>query len=508
MNRQMAILVLPAFCVLVGLIVHSLKFRGRRDTLYFFIAAALFGIIRGNVIWWITAVHFQGKFPYVFQNRVMGVYHDSFTADAGWIVCTYLGVFLAWRIADRIPWARGRVFALVSLSCLFNVGLAYAVESTAITMGWWEWTISTKSAVLRDVPLAGIEAWFSIGIDFLLPYLLIRHVRRPGQWWPYLSLLIFPGHMLTHLSNQRVSALLPVVPYDIYYFLLFMAVLVLPFVSELRLARTFFPERALGRDKQGAPIRGIKPFLERSIPFFGLGVVVGVLLFCDLVLHRNPSLLVAKIPLGLYTLLAVPALPPLAVLILAAILPVFLGVFLLPPIMIPLFFFALRGRSLWPRRPWLRWAYVAVPLVLTAWFYVWSHQRDEVDRRYWALIQNAKVVAATNPSGADQELVQAVNLKPYSLPAHEARVMLAFQTKNYDQAEAILKHMLELRPISEEISANFGNLYLLRGNYDEAERWFKKALAINPQHAYSREMLQNLDRLRKGERTQGLIQPP
>ena len=508
MNRQMAILVLPAFCVLVGLIVHSLKFRGRRDTLYFFIAAALFGIIRGNVIWWITAVHFQGKFPYVFQNRVMGVYHDSFTADAGWIVCTYLGVFLAWRIADRIPWARGRVFALVSLSCLFNVGLAYAVESTAITMGWWEWTISTKSAVLRDVPLAGIEAWFSIGIDFLLPYLLIRHVRRPGQWWPYLSLLIFPVHMLTHLSNQRVSALLPVVPYDIYYFLLFMAVLVLPFVSELRLARPFFPERALGRDKQGAPIRGIKPFLERSIPFFGLGVVVGVLLFCDLVLHRNPSLLVAKIPLGLYTLLAVPALPPLAVLILAAILPVFLGVFLLPPIMIPLFFFALRGRSLWPRRPWLRWAYVAVPLVLTAWFYVWSHQRDEVDRRYWALIQNAKVVAATNPSGADQELVQAVNLKPYSLPAHEARVMLAFQTKNYDQAEAILKHMLELRPISEEISANFGNLYLLRGNYDEAERWFKKALAINPQHAYSREMLQNLDRLRKGERTQGLIQPP
>jgi len=507
-NRQMAILVLPAFCVLVGLIVHSLKFRGRRDTLYFFIAAALFGIIRGNVIWWITAVHFQGKFPYVFQNRVMGVYHDSFTADAGWIVCTYLGVFLAWRIADRIPWARGRVFALVSLSCLFNVGLAYAVESTAITMGWWEWTISTKSAVLRDVPLAGIEAWFSIGIDFLLPYLLIRHVRRPGQWWPYLSLLIFPVHMLTHLSNQRVSALLPVVPYDIYYFLLFMAVLVLPFVSELRLARPFFPERALGRDKQGAPIRGIKPFLERSIPFFGLGVVVGVLLFCDLVLHRNPSLLVAKIPLGLYTLLAVPALPPLAVLILAAILPVFLGVFLLPPIMIPLFFFALRGRSLWPRRPWLRWAYVAVPLVLTAWFYVWSHQRDEVDRRYWALIQNAKVVAATNPSGADQELVQAVNLKPYSLPAHEARVMLAFQTKNYDQAEAILKHMLELRPISEEISANFGNLYLLRGNYDEAERWFKKALAINPQHAYSREMLQNLDRLRKGERTQGLIQPP
>ena len=67
---------------------------------------------------------------------------------------------------------------------------------------------------------------------------------------------------------------------------------------------------------------------------------------------------------------------------------------------------------------------------------------------------------------------------------------------------------LELRPISEEINANFGNLYLLRGNYDEAERWFKKALAINPNHAYSREMLQNLERLRKGERMEGSVQSP
>ena len=504
----MAILVLPAFFVLVGLILHSVKFRGQRETLYFFIPAALFGILRGNIIWWITTVHFQGKFPYIFQHRVMGVYHDSFTADAGWIICTYLGIFLAWRITDRIPWARGRVFPLVSFSCLFNVCLAYAVESTAITMGWWEWTISTKSAVLRDVPLAGIEAWFSIGIDFLLPYLLIRHVRRPGQWWPFLSLLIFPVHMLTHLSNQRVSALVPVVPYDIYYFLLLLAVLVLPFVSELRLTRPFFPDRALGRDKQGAPIPGRKNAWEQSLPFWGLGIVLGVLLVCDLGIHRNLSLLVAKIPIGLYTLLAVPAVPPLAVLGLSVVLPLFLGIFLVPPILIPLFFLALSGRALWARRPWLRWAYAAVPIVLTIWFYVWSHERDEIDRRYWALIQNAKVAAASNPTGADQELVQAVNLKPYSLPAHEARVMLAFQTKNYDQAEEILNHMLELRPISEEINANFGNLYLLRGNYDEAERWFRKALAINPNHAYSREMLQNLDRLRHGEQPQESILGP
>ena len=53
-----------------------------------------------------------------------------------------------------------------------------------------------------------------------------------------------------------------------------------------------------------------------------------------------------------------------------------------------------------------------------------------------------------------------------------------------------------------------GTLYALRGNYDEAERWFRKALEINPKHAYSREMLQNLDRLRRGERLEGSIATP
>ena len=68
--------------------------------------------------------------------------------------------------------------------------------------------------------------------------------------------------------------------------------------------------------------------------------------------------------------------------------------------------------------------------------------------------------------------------------------------------------MLELRPISEEIHANFGTLYIMRGDYDAAQQWFEKALALNPRHAYSREMLANLDRLRRGEgRPEGLAPP-
>jgi hypothetical protein len=180
MTPRMAILILPATAVVIGLVIHSLKFRGGRDTLYFFVAAALFGVARGNVIWWITTVHFQSKFPYVFQKRLLGVYHDSLTADAGWIICLYIGSYLAYRICSRLPGAKGRVFPMVSLACLFNACLSYAVEASAMNMGWWQWNLSTKSSILSDVPVVGVIAWFSVGFDFLIPYYTIRHYRAPG----------------------------------------------------------------------------------------------------------------------------------------------------------------------------------------------------------------------------------------------------------------------------------------------------------------------------------------
>lgn len=37
--------------------------------LYELLDAAVFGILRGSIIWWITTIHFQGKFPYIFQRR-------------------------------------------------------------------------------------------------------------------------------------------------------------------------------------------------------------------------------------------------------------------------------------------------------------------------------------------------------------------------------------------------------------------------------------------------------
>ena len=120
MDPKMAVLAIPAAFAVAGLVLHSIKTRGGRETTWFFLCALLFGIIRGNTIWWITTVHFDDDFPYLFRNKLIGVFHDSFVADMGWILCLYLGSYLAYCVLERIPEIRSRIFAAVALASLFN----------------------------------------------------------------------------------------------------------------------------------------------------------------------------------------------------------------------------------------------------------------------------------------------------------------------------------------------------------------------------------------------------
>lgn len=493
MTPRMAILILPAAAVVAGLVLHSLRFRGGRETLYFFLAATAFGIARGNVIWWITTVHYGGKFPYIFQKQLLGVYRDSLTADAGWIICLYVGSYMAFLITSRLPHMSGKLFPMVSIACLFNVCLSYAVEATAMTMGWWQWNLSTQSSILSDVPMVGIVAWFSVGFDFLIPYYIIRHYRRPGQWWPFLTLLVFPLHMGTHLFGDRVSHLLPITPYNIWHWLMLLAALSLPFLSRIKMRRPWLPSRAAPSQARGGRV----PRFYSLLPALGLGVVVAVLLISDLGITGDPRLLITKVPLALYAMLAVSSIKPLWVLAASVILAVAGGALLVPPAVGPLFYMALWGAGIWRRIPWLKLVYILVPIVLTVVYYNWSVSRDEVDRRYASLIHRGEGLAKEGKiEDAIEVLSGAADLKPNSLPAYEDLMVLYSKVKRYDEAERILEKMLELRPISEEVHANMGNVKLLRGDLDAAEMWFKKALDLNPSHEYSLEMLGQIESIR------------
>lgn len=504
MTPRMAILILPATAVVAGLVLHSLRFRGGRETLYFFLAATAFGITRGNVIWWITTVHFGGKFPYIFQKQLLGVYHDSLTADAGWIICLYVGSYMASLITRRLPHMSDKLFPMVSVACLFNVCLSYAVEATAMTMGWWQWNLSTQSSILSDVPMVGIVAWFSVGFDFLIPYYTIRHYRSPGQWWPFLTLLIFPLHMGTHLFGDRVSHFLPITPYNTWHWLMLLAAISLPFLSGIKMRRPWLPSRAVP-SRAGADGR-VGRFYS-LLPALGLGVVLAVLLISDLGITGDPRLLITKVPLALYAMLAVGSISPLWVLAASAILAALGGALFVPPVVVSLFYAALWGAGMWRRTPWLKPIYILVPIVLTGVYYNWSVSRDRVDLRYASLIHRGKDLAKQGKiEDAIDVLSGAADLKPNSLPAYEDLTVLYSKVKRYDEAERVLEKMLELRPVSEELHANMGNVKLLRGDLDAAEMWFKRALDLNPSHAYSQEMLGQIESIRK--KSSGEAGPP
>jgi hypothetical protein len=498
MTPQMAILVIPAAAVVAGLIFHSIKFKGGKETLYFFVFALLFGIARGNVIYWITTVHYQGKFPYIFQKRLLGVYHDSLTADFGWIICLYIGSYMAFRIADRLPHIRGKLFPAVSLACLFNFCLSYAVEATAMTMGWWQWNLSTRSSILSDVPMVGIVAWFSVGFDFLIPYYLIRHYRRPGQLWPFLTILIFPLHMATHLFHDRLSAIVPITPYNIYHWGMVLATMILPFASSLRMRIPWLPPEALHPDRSPRGSRVTPGRFVVNLPLLGLGVVASVLLISDLAITGESRLLISKTPLAVYTLLAIHHIPAALVLIAAGLSVAFGGILMVPPLLIPLFYAALWSKSMWSGMRRLGLLFLLVPLLLTGWYYTWSRTRDALDRRYIALCDEGMTLAEkADIDGSISRFSAAAALKPYSLRAYQNLSILHSRKRQYGEAERILRKILELRPVSEEAHANLGNLYLLKGDLDEAEVWFKKALDINPSHEYSLQMMGQIDKLRK-----------
>jgi hypothetical protein len=497
----MAILAIPAALVVAGLVVHSWKTRGARDTAFFFSFALLFGILRGNTIWWITTVHFPGDFPYIFKNKLIGVFHDSLVADMGWILCLYVGSYLSLCVLERIPALQGRLFPMVTLACLFNATLSYAVESTAIEMGWWGWNLGVHSEVLRDVPMAGIIAWFSVGFDFLVPYLLVRHYRRPGEWWPWLALLIFPLHMLTHLSNTRVSDVLPIVPYNIWHWGMVLATMFLPFAVKLRLRRPWLDAAYLPGAPPSAPAGQNAPavgIFVRNLPMIGIGVVLSVLFVSDLLIVRSPELAATKAALVYFVLLAIPQIPAWSVLGVAVLAAIMGGQLFHAPLVVPITYYAFRGVAIWPRVPLLKWAYVLVPLALTWSYYDWSMQKHARDQLYLSTtFQGVELVKQGNVDAGIAMFNDAIAIKPYSLRAYEGLSMTYVQLKRYDDALAAMSRVAELRPVSPLIQENIGGIHMLRGDLDAAERAFLRAIELKTKDDYARQMLQEIARLRR-----------
>lgn len=298
------VLFISSLSALALLVLHSWRRRGGRVTAAFFIGGAVFGVLRGNVVWAICRYCLgagTNATPYLPQGRMLPhLGHESLQVVIGWLFASYL----AWTLSEfalRRVGREDRLFPTVALSALFMACIGYSTEAVATRVGWWYWDFSTANVLFGHVPTAGIAAWFSVATDFIFPVLLIAcsEYRSRLRW---LALLVFPLHMGAH-------ALYNVVPYiDDIYPVIVLAVAALALFGQTRLVTGF-----------AARPEGARRGLIDLIPAAAVATYLAVILWAALVVAGDAESACAAIPLGVFAALAIVPLQLVVVAVLAAV---------------------------------------------------------------------------------------------------------------------------------------------------------------------------------------------
>ena len=303
------LLSVPSALGLVLLLVHGFTFRRTRVMLGFLGLGLIFGLLRGNVIHWMTVdlprevAGGFGMMPYTITTPVIRIGDASLQECVGWLFALYLGWCLSERVLDRMGWTERPALPLAGLLFVWMGCICYAVEAGAGALGWWVWSISTENRLFLEVPPAGMWAWPSVAFDFALPFLLIVAHRGTGKRWPWLLALIFPVHMAVHVTDSFVEGglLAWLAPSRIWHWLMLAAMVTL----------------ALGGRRPLADLRETpRPGLARVARWFPLGVawmlVIDLWVGIGLVAGRT-DLLLTTLPLLVFVLLGLPRIPVLAV---------------------------------------------------------------------------------------------------------------------------------------------------------------------------------------------------
>ena len=200
MEPRVLLLAIPSFLVLVLLIVHSWRALPRRRALAFWLSVAVYGLALGLAVAWVTESGLGAAAPYEIREPLLPVFGIPLQELAGWAIVAYL----AWWLGNRFS---RQLFQQAAWGCLFLGAISWAVEAAAVAAGWWRWTVPAGSPFLLGVPWIGLVDWFFVGTDFLLPFLVITAPALAGRPARFLSLLLFPLHMASHLWLEPVAGI-------------------------------------------------------------------------------------------------------------------------------------------------------------------------------------------------------------------------------------------------------------------------------------------------------------
>ena len=285
------LLFVPSAVAIAVLMWHAWSYRGRRIALSFFISAFLFGVVRGNVIHWITVESQGGVMPYVFTQPVVQIFSASLQAIIGWIFSLYVSWWLAERVLARIPALKGDLMATVGMACVGMAAVGYGVEGGAAAAGWWLWSIPTYNRFFVGVPTVGIAEWFAVGFEFFIPYFLVFCTPYRRRVWAHALWGVFLFHMFLHLFSEPLSRSVPTQPFVLWHWISILTLGILALTG----AGSTTVETAESKHRS-----------RHELMWVCIGLFTAVMVIAQVGIGGRPDMLISLIPLGLLCLMALP----------------------------------------------------------------------------------------------------------------------------------------------------------------------------------------------------------
>ncbi|HWM94486.1 MAG TPA: tetratricopeptide repeat protein [Thermoanaerobaculia bacterium] len=455
MEPRVLVLTLPSLVVLALLVWHSCRFLPRQRALAFWVSVAVYGLLRGMAVAWVTREGLGASLPYQIHDPLLPVFGVSLQEVAGWAIVAYLAWWLGERFA-RQEKGGPRLFLAVAWGCLFLGAISWAVEAAAIAAGWWHWTVPAGGEMLLRVPWIGLVDWFFVGTDFLLPFLVLTAPALAGRPIRFLSLLLFPLHMASHLWLAPVAT---IPGFHLVHWLLLCLVVWL----------------ALRSPVEDAAFREAPSDRLRWLPALALGIVLIDAAMVELFLVERPKLLASLMPAAG---VALQALRPAAAPVLAAAAVV--GSLAFPP----LIFGAMPGFTVlvlrFGRRN--RWAAPALMAALASLALVMHGRVGKAEEDLKRRLDQALLVRDRGDlTAAMAELSDLSRDHPKS---HVPRALLGeiqYRTGRLDEARASYEEAVEIKQDFVEGYRYLAVIHLRRGRRDDAAEAAARGLAVAPQ---------------------------
>lgn len=210
---------------LLLLLAHRRANLGGRATAIFVLAAAAYGWLRSTAIGALSESA-RADAPYRIVTPLASVGGVPLQELIGWLSAVALAGYLADRLLRRF----GRPADAWSTALVAGLGMAaicLAVESAAVTAGWWSWSLQHSASGVLRFPAIALLDWGLVAFDFLLPFELWR--RRAPLGERLAGLLFFPLHLAGHAWTAPVSMKVPLAGFDLVHVGLIAAVAALAF---------------------------------------------------------------------------------------------------------------------------------------------------------------------------------------------------------------------------------------------------------------------------------------